>query len=226
MSRPVSILRLVTSLLFGALILAGCSAKINYADLSFRDTDYPEVGVVVKADVGDRLIEQSYEVQYSGAVVTEDGSCPGSFWGVGPVYKKGQPFRKGTLGSKTVFCGMISIKNNVGTLFPREVCLSQDGSEWKVDGATCAGLKLTEKKITENNADNFQRTLLYKGKSGNQVFLDYREFKDDFARAAFTQELIFDLDQGNEIGFRGMRMRILAASNTGIEYVLEKKFED
>ena len=59
----------------------------------------------------------------------------------------------------------------------------------------------------------------------NQVFLDYREFKNNLAREAFTQELIFDLEQGNEIGSENEDADP-SASNTGIEYVIEKKFED
>lgn len=157
--------------------------------------------------------------------MNEDGSCP-DFLGHGPIYYAGQTYRKGTQGKKIVFCGQVLFRNAWGQTFPADTCLHKDGDDWKVQGATCSGLQLTEKKITKNNPENFQRTLLYKGKSGTQVFLDYREFKDDSAREAFTQELIFDLDQGNEIGFRGMRMRILSATNTGIEYVIEKKFDN
>ena len=211
-------------LILAAIGLSGCQTT-KYAELSIRDTDFPEVGVVVTADVGDRLIEQSYELQYDGAIVQEDSSCL-NLLGAGPVFKTGQTFRKGTQGANTVFCGPITIKTAYGGLWQSEGCLQKNADEWKVNGAACSGLRISESKITETNAENFQRTLFYKGKSGNQVFLDYREFKNNLAREAFTQELIFDLEQGNEIGFRGMRMRILSASNTGIEYVIEKKFED
>lgn len=66
--------------------------------------------------------------------------------------------------------------------------------------------------------DSFKRELVYSGVSQNTISVLYREFKDDFARPAFSQELKYDLAQGNEIGFRGARFQVIKASNTGIRY--------
>ena len=76
------------------------------------------------------------------------------------------------------------------------------------------------------SAENFQRTLYYKGKSGNEIYFDYREFSDDMARPAFTQDLIFDLKESDIVGFRGMRLQVLSATNTQIKYRVLQNFAD
>jgi len=52
----------------------------------------------------------------------------------------------------------------------------------------------------------------------------YREFKDNLARPAFTQEVTYDLQIGDEIGFKGARFKILEANNTQIKYIAIKNF--
>lgn len=66
--------------------------------------------------------------------------------------------------------------------------------------------------------ESFRRELVYSGVSQNSISILYREFKDDFARPSFSQDLKYDLAQGNEIGFRGARFQIISATNTGIRY--------
>jgi hypothetical protein len=46
----------------------------------------------------------------------------------------------------------------------------------------------------------------------------YREFKNSFARPAFTQELKYDLSQDRVIGYQGARFEVLNAGNTEITY--------
>src|SRR5688500_7680888 len=66
--------------------------------------------------------------------------------------------------------------------------------------------------------ESFRRELDYSGVSQVSVSVLYREFKDDFARTSFSQDVKYDLAQGNEIGFRGARFQIISATNTGVRY--------
>jgi hypothetical protein len=38
------------------------------------------------------------------------------------------------------------------------------------------------------------------------------------ARPSFTQDLQYDLSEGNIVGFKGLRIEIIKAQNTKIEY--------
>jgi hypothetical protein len=54
--------------------------------------------------------------------------------------------------------------------------------------------------------------------SQNTLTLVYREFKDNLARPAFTQELKYDLSQNRIIGYKGARFEVVDAGNTMITY--------
>ena len=43
----------------------------------------------------------------------------------------------------------------------------------------------------------------------SRCMISYREFKDDFARAAFQQDMSYDLSDSKEIGFRGAIIDVL-----------------
>lgn len=71
----------------------------------------------------------------------------------------------------------------------------------------------------------FRREILYSGGAKGTIQLQYREFANDYARPAFSQELSFDLAMGKEMGFRGARIRVESISNTGIRYTVLKPLD-
>jgi hypothetical protein len=82
----------------------------------------------------------------------------------------------------------------------------------------------SRKEIWEEGS--FKRELVYSGISQNTVNLTYREFKDNYARPAFNQDLKYDLSQGDVIGFRGARFQVLKADNISLRYKLLKPFSE
>jgi len=70
----------------------------------------------------------------------------------------------------------------------------------------------------------FEQQLVYTGKTGNVIYLKYREYKNNMARDAFTQDVQFDISSEKLIGFKGARIEVLNASNTQIEYRVLKGF--
>ena len=70
----------------------------------------------------------------------------------------------------------------------------------------------------------YQRQIVYTGRSNNQIFITYREFQNDLARPAFTQELTFDINAGRVFGFKGARFEVEDATNTKIVYRLIRNF--
>lgn len=79
--------------------------------------------------------------------------------------------------------------------------------------------------ITKLTSESFRRELIYTGVSQNTVTLQYREFKDNLARPAFTQELKYDLSQGKEIGYNGARFEIINAGNVELTYKVIKPLD-
>lgn len=73
-------------------------------------------------------------------------------------------------------------------------------------------------------ADKFQIDVLYQGASKGEVKISYRESLNGIARPAFTQDVAYELapDGTAEIGFKGMRIKVIKATGQSIEYVIEK----
>lgn len=63
-----------------------------------------------------------------------------------------------------------------------------------------------------------RRELVYSGISKGVVKVLYREFLGDMARPAFSQDLNYDLADGDEIGYRGARIKVIKATNTSIRF--------
>jgi len=66
--------------------------------------------------------------------------------------------------------------------------------------------------------DSFKEELIYTGRSDNIINVSYREYKQNFARPAFYQELHYDLGKSNIIVFRNYRIKVLDANNEQITF--------
>lgn len=71
----------------------------------------------------------------------------------------------------------------------------------------------------------FKQEFIYNGRVGNALKFIYREYLNDYARPAFTQDLQYDLSESDSIGFRGLRIQIIKATNINIEYKVLKYFD-
>ena len=84
----------------------------------------------------------------------------------------------------------------------------------QVDDATCT----VKKQRTDENGKEFRRELLYTGRAGNQITMMYREFSDNTARPAFSQQLQYEFAPNVVIGYQGARFKISSATNTEVTY--------
>lgn len=82
------------------------------------------------------------------------------------------------------------------------------------------------KKIRAIDKASFQQELLYNGKVGNSVKFMYRELSNDVMRPAFSQEIQYDLNESKTIGFKGVRIEVVEATNTYLKYKILKSFPD
>ena len=76
-----------------------------------------------------------------------------------------------------------------------------------------------------SHKDSFIRELIYTGIAKNTITVVYREFSNDLVRPAFSQELKYDLSEGNVIGFKGARFEVIKATNTEIRYKVLKNLD-
>jgi len=68
----------------------------------------------------------------------------------------------------------------------------------------------------------FKRELIYLGGSKNAINIQYREFIDNYARPAFSQEIKYDISEDRVIGYKGARFEVIRADNSGITFRMLK----
>ena len=210
--------------------LAGCVTIGAPTPTRTTFSDYPPVGVVTTAEVGAPMVFQQNMVEREGLSLLSDFD----FYCEYPnPYKlrKGQFFEKQVTSTGSVqYCGRGALTALLGNQASHLLCLKKsDKGLWTSVGhwTDCATLlPVKEGFHTAIHSNNFQRRLVYNGRSGDSVFISYREFISDMARPAFSQNLTFDMKESRIFGFQGARFEIYGATNTEIEFRLLKTFPD
>jgi hypothetical protein len=81
-------------------------------------------------------------------------------------------------------------------------------------------------RVQDTTRPALKQELIYSGRSGNMVKFLYREFVGDLIRSAYTQELQYDLSEGNVIGIKGTRIELIEVKNTELKYKVLNNFSD
>lgn len=81
-------------------------------------------------------------------------------------------------------------------------------------------------EVNAMNKPGFRQELIYNGKSGDSVKFLYRELSNSMLRSPFSQEVQYDLKESHVIGFKGVRIEILEATNTHLKYKVITSFPD
>ncbi len=93
--------------------------------------------------------------------------------------------------------------------------------------ATKIGTELKTKPVIYTNRtcpNCFKQEFVFNGKVGNNLKFIYREYVNDLARPAFNQDLQYDLNDSNIVGFKGLLIEVIKATNTNIEYKILSSF--
>lgn len=83
-----------------------------------------------------------------------------------------------------------------------------------------------EIRATDLESPSFKQELVYNGRVGNNLKIIYREYSNNMARGAFSQEAQYDLSISDVIAFKGARLKIINATNETIEYQVLSHFEN
>ncbi len=212
-------------LLFLSFFLTSCSTFVNAVNSTSLNKVYPETETVANKEVGISLVTKEVGFLYKGLIINKDQSIkPGT---VLRELKKGEIFvnkfdtKKYFLYESPTATFGIAIDKNTGLQ-----------TFYSITGASVVFAKLrnqidfTQTTVPVKGKEYFKQEFIYNGKVGNGIKFVYREFEDDFARPAFTQELQYDLSESNIIGFRGLRLEVIKATNTDIDYKVINHFSN
>lgn len=91
-----------------------------------------------------------------------------------------------------------------------------------IDPAKC----FADYDFNPNQPGSSKRELVYLGQSGETLRFKYREYYDNLVRAAFSNDLTYNIADDNVIGFRGARIEIVDASNIELTYRIRRHMEN
>ncbi len=152
-------------------------------------------------------------------LVASGTAAPGSAGGT--FFEAPQPLRFKSLGMAQVRGGIFLPESPSAT--PEIYWHATDTGVPLVD----PDLSIRVERTTHEDwqTDSFRRELVYNGRSGATIKLLYREFSEERIRPAFSQEVTYDLQAGQTIGFKGARFQVVDADNIRIKYVVLHHFD-
>ena len=231
MKNKISILLLTT-----VLLLSGCATPKEsiIPDLDF--VDIPPLNEPQKAELGDTLVEKG-KIYTHNAIRLENEITAGD----GFLLKK-FTLEPGILKARLkdhmriyymtdrlmVYDALLGTTANqgglaIGLIDKNDITFHLNGVSLFSPSTTPI---YTEIQVADTERPSFRQELIYNGKSGDILKFLYREYSNDYLRAPFTQDIQYDLKDGNIIGFKKMRIEILGATNTQINYIVLSTFPD
>jgi len=206
----------------------GCAGHLVGIPFSKQQFINYKLGEPQQASIGDAIIDVESATVRDAYEVLFDYQTPSlGLFGANQIFlKKGDRFT-----------AVASIPSD-----PEAVCIRKEGPEMQSvlihiypDGRVNQGWVLTngqvpiqgswpkeqlfaKSKIPSKGEYSFRAQIIYSGLIGNTVKAVYREFSNDYARPAFTQELQYNLDESKFISYKSIKIEILKATNSLIEY--------
>jgi hypothetical protein len=216
--------------LFGLVLTACSTVKYNYV-AETKQISYPDLNVVTKTFIGDDMVRQgtvaSRDVIYfPQTTVVSRGVDFTIHAGEYPKVGEDQKYlffglnelNSGVTVGKSTFADLpVGIRTNKKD---NDLCIVTVSG-----GSLCnsnSSFSYQKKNVTYQNA--FQQILIYNGKVGNKINIGYKEFNNDFARPAFSNNVEYDLSESKIIRYKGAELEIIKATNQFIEYKVYSNF--
>ena len=173
-----------------------------YTEFNYQETEPIRLTESVKSSIADIPINTSL------IAMTMDGVL---------VY---QPYGYGTVN----FPGILLNDQNEDGKLDRIKDISNMNSSWR--NLQPAVAYEEAESIPSTQSGGFKLELVYQGLTDNKIKVLYREYIDNIARPAFTQNVEYELDGKGKglIAFKGARIQVLEASSTAITYKVVKGF--
>jgi len=208
------------------LLISNCVSIPRITPLSINNLGAkPEKETIITVDVGSSIYSE-YDYTTNPVAILSD-----SFIHKGIEYQKGKEFKGIMINGIETYC---INEMTYGSTYP---CLSDANKDGFFDKAmdlrsmaqTWSTLKenIPYRLVTSyNEGKGFKLELLYQGLSDNNIQVSYREFQNNMARPAFTQDVKYQLNKDGKtiIGFKGARIEVFEATNVELKYKVIKGF--
>lgn len=205
-----------------------CSTPVHNYQLEIMHFSVPPVGRETTARLGEHMLDQGTAVKKDVLYINEEARIMLGILSPGKFDKTGADDRFEYYDESA--SEKVLIHDILGTEHP-EASLKTDLSGQRVcilyplDVDACGKADFTRR--TEDSIDDrgFRRTLIYSGRVGDKLRIAYREFRNNIARGAYSNDVEYDLSEGNIIGYAGAQLEIIEATNSQIRYKVITHFD-
>ena len=209
-------------------ILSGCtSLQRNGGGIEEAIIDYPPLGIESTVGVGEEMLKKGKNTTVNAISLKQKVSVGlfGAYTFLPGIYKQ-VGHSKNKIFYSPVSYGMVqkaALADPYGGMYvdhdKEEIC-----GVSTLGGTVCSKASFEVIKYTSSEMLSFQKTLLYSGKIGTKVNISYREFSNNVARPAFSNDVEYDLNESNTIGYKGALLKIIKATNQDITYRVIRNF--
>lgn len=186
----------------------------------------PEIGAESTVPAGGKIYSFARVYSINGAQLEADAKA-GS-WLMTRLYPKGTKLVP--VDTKTKFKACLPYE---GSFDPAGPCFLDDDGDGAFDrqagDQTEMALKLKAPapykfiKISIVKSDSFESAILYQGATSDSLRFSYREFKNDMARSAFTEELTIPREKFPAmIMVKNIQVEVLGLTGMGLRYRIIK----
>jgi hypothetical protein len=204
-------------ILLAFLGLSACKTR----PLRVEPAIVPAVGSTATAGVGEELVTQGALIGYGRIVLSSDQPIGDK------ILQKGKYFLEKHTGEYDAFRVPTTHKDAAKAGKPVMLFLFHKDKGTKnacISKTVCGEMEYTLDQTAHFSQNSFHQTLLYSGKIGNRITLGYREFRNDMARQAFSNDVAYDLAESTVLGYKGARIEVIKATNTEITYKILSGF--
>lgn len=213
------------SLVSISIVAAGC-ASVETAPPKYEAGSFPELDSVTTVNVGQVMVSEYDYLSQNYATVLEE--VPGGFWAGRQSIAAGSSLHSAISDGEQVFChpprreGAPCLKDTNGDGYFNRV-FTMNVFSMIVNGRNIDSIKY--RVADQSIQDGFKYELIYQGRNENVVRIAYREYTDNLARPAYSQDLSYTLEQSvTDVRFRDVALTIHEANNNEITYVVESGF--
>ncbi len=213
-------------ILLATHLLMACSHKQYHLPVSQVST--PQLNQEFTTNLGERMIMQAVGL-YTDILKIKTLDVYGVYISGGqycriPNSNDFVSFNGRAIGKKNAFGGIVDFTSRLEFReTDNEVCV--EGTFTLCFDDSEADFKLFKDQLC-TSPTAFQQIIEYNGREGNILRFTYREFSRERIHSQYTTNFSMDLNKGDEITYKGAKLKIIEASNQSITYQVIKNFND
>lgn len=198
--------------------------------------EYPPLNLPQRAGLGDTIVKKTKAYSYDELELRTRADC--HFVGMTVVTFLPGKFKPKFEDERGIYFYANKFKNgpnayytNAGIFIPgdetsEQFAFAEKGSPNSLAILSCDNLNFVKTKVYDSSKPAIQQELVYNGRFADNIKFLYREQSDDLLKPALSQDIQYNLKEGNVIEYKGVRIEIIEATKAYLDYKVLNNFTE